>query len=147
MFKKINIRNCLLSACIGLIIGILSIYSADSLTFKQGIESLLRSGSLGLLIGTVVEAITALLPISIAKPKSYFFINNLLAVFVTFLVVLITSSFYQVDFSDYKYQRFLILILLIVFIVNILEYYYYIRTNKKLDRFKRSIENRNRDEY
>ncbi len=133
MLDRINIMNILFSFIIGLLIGM---FAQIALNPVQNLISLLIcvfvSGIIGLFIGTVIEFVMALLPLRIARPATYFLINNLTALFVTF-VVIFTLYIYGVENFT---VRDLTIVLAIAFgtIIgaNILDYWKYKRTNTKL---------------
>lgn len=86
---KINTDDVVKSFFVGIAVGLALIAfapgSADLVTRVLGV---LASGAIGLLIGFVTEVLTALLPLRLARTRTYFFINNLIAIVVTTVVML-----------------------------------------------------------
>ncbi|MCX7745833.1 MAG: hypothetical protein N2645_02935 [Clostridia bacterium] len=138
MFEKISIRNILFSFLIGAIIGITNQIILNSpIEIGSVLLSILISGTTGLFIGTIVEFVLVLLPISIAKPSSYFFINNIIALFVTAIVIL-GLYFYGVLKNMNATDIIIVLIVAFAIIVlaNTFDFFRYKKTNMKLMEYK-----------
>ncbi|HPW40184.1 MAG TPA: hypothetical protein PLY12_06060 [Bacillota bacterium] len=133
MLDRIDIKNILFSLVIGTIIGLFAQIVLNPVPdMKSLIICVLISGIIGLIVGTIITFIMALLPIKNAKPISYFIINNLIALFIT-LIAILSLYFYGVEnFTGTDLVIVLIIALVIIIAANILEYYKYKRTNKKL---------------
>ena len=87
--SKINMEDVVKSFFVGIAVGLaLSGFATGSADMVTRVLSVLAAGAIGLLIGFVTEAFTALLPIRIARTRTYFFINNLIAIVVTTAVML-----------------------------------------------------------
>jgi drug/metabolite transporter (DMT)-like permease len=133
MLDRIDIKNILFSLVIGTIIGLFAQIVLNPVPdMKSLLICVLISGIIGLIVGTIITFIMALLPIKNAKPISYFIINNLIALFIT-LIAILSLYFYGVEnFTGTDLVIVLIIALVIIIAANILEYYKYKRTNKKL---------------
>ena len=88
MLDRIDIKNILFSLVIGTIIGLFAQIVLNPVPdMKSLIICVLISGIIGLIVGTIITFIMALLPIKNAKPISYFIINNLIALFITLIAI------------------------------------------------------------
>lgn len=145
MLNKINGQSIVKSFYLGVLIGLgIQIYLQAYEDLFYFILSLMFSGIVGLIIGTVTEVITSLFPISIAKPKTYFFINNCVAVGVTAMLFIIGQTYLKSDLSSDVYFKLIGAICAVVAVANVLDYLNYKRTNKKLMAYKKSIERPNK---
>lgn len=85
-----NSSNVVKSFFIGVGIGLLVLLLAQgAATLAEQVLTLLGSGAVGLLIGLATEWLTSLLPTRIARSRTYFFINNLIAIVITTAVMLV----------------------------------------------------------
>lgn len=135
---NINLVNIIKSFFLGLFIGaILQVYDRSDVELSYRVLSVLASGSIGFIIGFITEWLTSVFPITMARARTYFFINNLLALIVTTIIMicltLINSK--QVD-SELKLLPILWIVLSIVCIANLFDYMMYRRAQKKLQAFK-----------
>ena len=138
---KIHLESVIKSFFLGLFIGIVLLFYHDAeaaLAYKT--VTVLASGSLGFLIGWLTEWLTALLPIRIANSRTYFFINNLLALIVTTFIMasfmLITGSAVE-DMG--QFMPTLLIVLGVVCVANLGDYMMYRRAQHKLQVFKASM--------
>lgn len=133
MLDRIDIRNILFSFIIGALIGLfahIALNPAPSLIPLM--ICVLVSGIIGLFIGTVIEFVMALLPVTIARPGMYFLINILTALFVTLIVILSLYFYLSENFTSSDLTIVLIIAFGTIIGANILDYYKYKRTNAKL---------------
>ncbi len=142
MLDKIDINNILYSFVIGALIGLFAQIALNPMPdLKSLFLCVFISGIVGLFIGAAIVFVMALLPIKIAKPSTYFIINNLTALFITLIVIL---SLYYSGVENFSLTD-LIIVLIIAFVIiisaNILDYSRYKRTNIKLMEY---IEKKNR---
>lgn len=84
-----NFRNVVSSFFLGLGIGVVVIL-ANPGAGDPGLWALtvLASGGIGLLVGLVTEWLTSLLPIRLARPRTYFLLNGLVALVTTAAIML-----------------------------------------------------------
>lgn len=139
--EKINLANIMKSFFLGLFIGvILQFYDNTDLLFSYRVLTILASGSIGFIIGMITEWLTSLLPIRLANSRTYFFINNIIALLVTAVtmcaLVLITSH-EKVTYGELL--PILFIVLGIICAANLVDYLMYRRAQKRLNSFKASI--------
>lgn len=135
---KIHLENIIKSFFLGLFIGILLQFFNDTdVLFEYKIVTVLASGSIGFIIGFITEWLTAILPISIANSKIYFFINNLIALIITTLIMLslVIIADGQMD-KQGEFIPILSIVLSIICIANLFDYMMYRRVQQKLKTFK-----------
>lgn len=94
--------------------------------------ALAASGMIGLVIGLVTEWLTALLPIRLARTRTYFLINGGIAVVVTAAILLLARTVVGGGFASAEWWSTLGIIVLIVTIANVADYAVYARTNARL---------------
>lgn len=84
-----NFRNVVSSFFLGLGIGVVVIL-ANPGAGDPGLWALtvLASGGIGMLVGLVTEWLTSLLPIRLARPRTYFLLNGLVALVTTAAIML-----------------------------------------------------------
>ncbi|WP_337100558.1 hypothetical protein [Paenibacillus sp. YIM B09110] len=138
---KINLENIIKSFFLGLFIGgILQFYDHSDMLLSYRVLSVLASGSIGFIIGFITEWVTSILPIGMAKVRTYFFINNLIALIVaTFIMgslMMMTSD--EVE-SKAQFMPVLLTVLGIICIANLFDYMMYRRAQTKLKTYKALI--------
>ncbi|MUT64682.1 hypothetical protein [Paenibacillus sp. NEAU-GSW1] len=137
--EKINFENIIKSFFLGLFIGVVLQFngSAADIQFSYRVLSVLASGSIGFIIGFLTEWITAILPITIAKARTYFFINNFIALIVTafIMTVLILVTNGETESRGGLVPVFLI-VLSIVCAANLFDYLMYRRAQSRLKTYK-----------
>jgi len=139
--EKVNLENIIKSFFLGIFIGvILQFYVNVTVSASYRFLLVLTSGGIGFVIGFITEWLTSRLPISLANPRNYFFINNLIALAVTALIVtaamVVTGS--EIE-SIREFIPVLSIVLVIVCAANIGEYIKYRRAQNKLGRFKKLL--------
>lgn len=142
--EKIHLENIIKSFFLGLFMGvILQFYDHADVEFTYKVLTVLASGSVGFIIGFITEWLTSILPISMANSRMYFFINNLIALIVTTLImaslIMITSS--KVE-NEGEFMPILLTVLGIVCIANLFDYMMYRRAQNKLKTFKALIKDK-----
>ena len=140
MLNKINMKNVYYSFFIGAIISMTSRYILlKDFTLIFDAVSFFISGLLGLTIGFLVEIFTALLPLKLAKMKLFFLINNLMAIFITviFLIVFYLSGLIQT--TKPQLYKVLIIAAVIIALINFFDYLNYRATNRKLQKFQKQL--------
>ncbi|MFD2701054.1 hypothetical protein ACFSVM_11310 [Paenibacillus shunpengii] len=143
--EKIHYANIIKSFFLGLFMGvILQFLDTSDTAFTYRAMVVLASGSIGLIIGFLTEWVTALLPINIANPRTYFFINNLIALLVTACIMI---TFYMLSRGEIEsrgeFTTSLLIVLAIICIANVLDYVMYRRAQKRLERFKNVVKRNN----
>ena len=137
--SKINFINIMKSFFLGVFIGI-CLNAGSHNTFWEWLYIALIGGLIGFVIGGITEVATAFLPISIAKPKIYFLINGLIAVGVAVVVFLLINHFFNAKSMTTEDIVKFVMIIMIINLANILDYFMYKRANKKLKIYKERIE-------
>lgn len=138
MLNKINFRNIYMSFWLGAIIGSIAMITLNGFDQNESwLMSIMLSGVIGLLIGGVVECITAILPISIAKPSLFFFINNILAILITILFILSYNTIFSpIAFSTIDLIKVIGIAIIIIAIANTFDYMSFKKTNKRLKEYQ-----------
>ncbi|MDQ6422003.1 hypothetical protein RB620_21465 [Paenibacillus sp. LHD-117] len=136
--ENIHFANIIKSFFLGLFIGvILQVYDNSDVLFEYKVLTVLASGSIGFLVGLITEWLTSILPIRMANARMYFFMNNLIALVVTTIImaslIMITSSKMV---SKGEFAPLLLIVLGIICIANLFDYLMYRRAQNKLKRFK-----------
>lgn len=140
MMARINQKNIINSIWLGMFIGLsIQVYTDRWTSFVFIVLSIFLSGVIGLVIGFISELLTALLPITIANPKSYFAINNLIAIIVTLIIILGLHRLYPRDLSQSNLRNIILIILSIIAIANLADYLFYRNTNRKLKRYQKRM--------
>ncbi|MBD2870380.1 hypothetical protein [Paenibacillus arenilitoris] len=140
--EKIHFENCVKSFFLGLFIGvILQLFDHSDMLFEYQVLTVLASGSVGFLIGLVTEWLTSILPIRMANARTYFFMNNLIALVVATIIM---AALYMITSSEMESKREFMPILLIVLgmicIANLFDYMMYRRAQNKLKTYQASME-------
>ena len=142
---NIHLGNIVKSFFLGLFIGvILQFYDRSAASVEDTVLRLLASGSIGFLIGFVTEWLTSVLPIRLANARMYFFINNLIALAVTAVLM---ASFAWMTASEEKmvigeFAPILLTVLGIVSAANLFDYWLYRRAQNQLHRFQMSMKDK-----
>jgi uncharacterized protein YacL len=136
--EKINLENIIKSFFLGIFIGIiLQLYGHTDMLLKYKVLSVLASGSIGFIIGFITEWLTAILPISLANSRTYFFLNNLIALLVTTLIMLSLAVMTIGDKdAGIGFVPVLFIVLGIICIANLFDYMMFRRAQHKLKSFK-----------
>ncbi|GKU78017.1 hypothetical protein L3i20_v224140 [Paenibacillus sp. L3-i20] len=142
--ENIHLQNVIKSFFIGLFIGIvIQLYDDTEVLITYKVLTVLASGSVGFIIGFITEWLTSILPIRMANSRTYFFINNLIALVVTTLIMasflLITGS--TID-NKVAFMPMLLIVLGIICIANLFDYMMYRRAQTKLKSFKEMIKDK-----
>ncbi|MGO4545108.1 hypothetical protein AB4Z29_09940 [Paenibacillus sp. 2TAB23] len=142
--EKINMENIIKSFFLGIFMGIvLQFYDRTEVLVSYKVLTILASGSIGFIIGFITEWLTAILPISIANARMYFFINNLIALVVTIFIMaalmMITSSGMEIK---QQFMTVLLIVLGIICVANLFDYLMYRRAQNKLKTFKAWIKDK-----
>ncbi len=139
---KIHLENTIKSFFLGLFIGIaLQFYDRFDASIEDVALRVLASGSIGFIIGLITEWLTSILPIRMANARMYFFINNVIALVVTAILmgssVLIVSADERMGMKEIA--QIMLIVLGIVCLANLFDYGMYRRAQSKLRRFKMSM--------
>lgn len=137
-------KNVIKSFFLGLFVGvILQLHDYTNVLFQYKVLMVLASGSVGFIIGFITEWLTSLLPIRMANSKTYFLINNVIALVVTALlvglVVVMTSQ--DMDFKG-DLLPIMFIVLGIICIANLLDFMLYRRAQRKLEVYKKLLKNK-----
>ncbi len=140
MLSKINYKSVIASFWIGVAIGLSFLVLYNNLShFQNVVITLLVSGSIGLLIGTVTEVLTAALPATIANHKSYFIINSLIGGIITAIVLVVLAQYSMISIHSMDFRYGVMIAVAIICIANVMEYLYYKKTNRNLEAFKNQL--------
>lgn len=139
--EKIHLDNIIKSIILGLFIGVILQFSDNTnIKFSYRVLAILASGCVGFFIGLVTEWLTAILPISMANARTYFLINNLIALIVTTVImmslIIITNSEMV---KKGEFISVLLIVLGIICLANLSDYMMYRRAQNKLRKFKAMI--------
>ncbi|MGF7031542.1 uncharacterized protein YacL [Paenibacillus mucilaginosus] len=143
--EKIHLANMIKSFFLGLLIGvILQFFDHADVQFSYKVMTVLASGSVGFIIGFITEWLTSVLPIRMANSRTYFFINNFIALIVTTLIM--TASLLMISSSEMEsrggFMPVLLIVLGIICIANLFDYMMYRRAQNKLKTFKAWIKDK-----
>ncbi len=144
--EKINLENVIKSFFLGIFLGVLLLwFDPSQAQLVNKVVAVLASGSVGFIVGFLTEWLTAILPITLANARTYFFINNLIAVIITTLLMLtllaITSSDVQ---ANTEFMPILAIVLGVICSANLLDYFMYRRAQHKLKSFQNRIKDQSR---
>lgn len=142
--EKIHFENITKSFFLGLFLGvILQLYDRSDALFEYKVLAVLASGSIGFMIGLSTEWLTSRLPISMANARTYFFINNLIALVVTTLIMvfllMITGG---TEEDEAGFTPVLSIVLGVICVANLFDYIMYRRAQNKLKSYQVRLENK-----
>lgn len=131
MFNKIELKSIISSFWVGVIIGgIFNLINGQSQSFDLLI-SLMTSGGIGVLIAFSTELITLVIPISIARPKSYFLISSMIGITITLIVISFINGFMMKE-NPLGHMTIIFIGILLVGGINLIDYIRYKKTNERL---------------
>lgn len=139
-----NFRNVVNSFFLGLGIGVvvLLVDPGDPADGALGLKvlSVLVGGGIGLLVGLVTEWLTSLLPIRLARPRTYFLLNGLIAVVTTAAIMLgLVALAVGVAGGTRGWGPVVGLVLAIVVVANVADYLHYRWTATRLRRLQTAL--------
>lgn len=141
-----NFRNVVNSFFLGLGIGVVVIL-ANAGAGDPGLWALtvLASGGIGLLVGLVTEWLTSLLPIRLARPRTYFLLNGLIALVTTAaimagLAALAAGTGIGAQGDVQGWWPVVGLVLAIVVVANVADYLVFRWTRARLRRVQASLD-------
>ncbi len=141
MLSHVNYKNISSSFWIGIIIGCCAqVLLNYELQLAHSTVMILSSGAVGLVIGTITELITAFLPVSIAKPKIYFLINNLIGILVTVCIILATSTLRDVGLEQGGFTTIVSIAVSVISIANAIDFYRYKKSNHSLKNYQNEMQ-------
>lgn len=108
--------------------------------YTEWLVNAVIGGAVGFVIGGITEVATAFLPISMAKPKTYFLINGLIAIVVAAIVFFLFNRFFGTNGITKENILLFAGIIMIINLANVLDYVMYKKANKKLKIYKERIE-------
>lgn len=140
--ENVHFENVIKSFFLGLLLGvILQFYDNSEALFAYRVLTVLASGSIGFLIGFVTEWLTSKLPISMANARMYFFFNNLIALAVATIIMVALFAIAGSETEGIEsFVPVLAIVLGIICIANLFDYFMYRRAQAKLRHFKSMIE-------
>jgi len=139
---KINFENIIKSFFLGLFIGmILQWQSRADVLLQYQVLAVLASGSVGFIVGFITEWLTSILPISMANARTYFLINNAIALIVTTLIMgfLLSIASDTMEGSG-GFAPVLLIVLGMICLANLFDYMMYRRAQHKLRTYQASME-------
>lgn len=142
MFNKVNIHNIFYSIYIGLFIGaLIQLFKGQNSSgpFIISVVMVLISGLIGLVIGSITEFLTSLLPVSMASIHRYYVVNNTIAVVVTLCVLTSLHGLLNLSLSTKEDVYMLVSICFIVSLCNLLIYIKHKKLNKQLSQYRNSM--------
>ena len=136
-----NYKNVVKSFFLGIFIGVaLQSINPAAADVTQRLWSVLAAGGLGLIIGLVTEWTTSLLPLRIARTRTYFLLNNVIAMVVTApAMVLLTAFAASPADARWGWWPFILTAVAIVGAANGVEYLLYRRTQRRLGALKAKL--------
>lgn len=127
-----NILAVAKSGLLGLGIGLaLTLLGLTNASIADRLLNVFVAGVIGLVIGALTEWLTSLLPLRIARTKTFFLINNAIAVAISALVTALLVRFAAEEFHD-RVWTILAVVIVIVCIGNLLDYLLYRRAQRRL---------------
>lgn len=127
-----NILAIAKSGLLGLGIGLaLTLLNLTNASIANRLLNVLVAGVIGLVIGALTEWLTSLLPLRIARTKTFFLINNAIAVAVSALVTALLVLFAAEKLHD-RVWVILAVVIVIVCVGNLLDYLLYRRAQRRL---------------
>lgn len=138
---KLNLESIIKSFFLGGFIGlVLQISFLDQFNIQEGIIMILVSCSIGFIIGLITEVITALLPISIARPWTYFVINGVISLVITASILYLTVFVSSGNAGEsYDLHLVIAIALFIVLCANVIDFVLYMRVQRRLSKFKATV--------
>ena len=139
--ERVNFENVIKSFFLGVFIGVVLQFNVDgSVAWSDRLIMVLASGGMGFVIGLITEWLTLRLPINLANPRNYFFINNMIALVVTASIVSVAMVVTGTETrQNTEFAPILLVVLGIVCAANIIEYLAYRRTQTKLRTLKKLL--------
>lgn len=139
--ERVNFENVIKSSFLGVFIGVVLQFNVDgSVAWTDRLIMVLASGGMGFVIGLITEWLTLRLPINLANPRNYFFINNMIALVVTASIVSVAMVVTGTETrQNTEFAPILLVVLGIVCAANIMEYLAYRRTQTKLRTLKKML--------
>ncbi|UNC91322.1 hypothetical protein [Candidatus Contubernalis alkaliaceticus] len=136
--EKVHLENIIKSFFLGIFIGVILQFNANvTVSTSYRLMLILATGGIGFVIGFITEWLTSIISIKLANPRNYFFINNVIALSVTalivFLYMVVTGSETE---SKVEFIPALFIILGIVCAANIVDYIMYRRAQNRLGLIK-----------
>lgn len=139
--ENVHFQNVIKSFFLGLMLGVILQFADNTeALFSYRVLTVLASGSIGFIIGFVTEWLTSILPISMANARTYFFINNLIALAVATLIMVALFAIAGNEREGVEsFVPVLAIVLGIICIANLFDYFMYRRAQTKLRHFKAMI--------
>lgn len=136
-----NYENVVKSFFLGLGIGsVLQVLGGVPIATWTWALGILASGALGLIIGFVTEWLTALLPLRIARTRTFFLVNNVIAVVITALVMALLYVFAdEAARALWNWWEATGVIVGIVCIANVVDYFFYRRAQRQLHALQEAL--------
>lgn len=149
-----NYRNVVSSFFLGLGIGVVVILaSAGAGDPWLWVLTVLASGGIGLLVGLVTEWLTSLLPIRLARPRTYFLLNGLIALVTTAAIMLGLAALAagtglgaRPEDGAQDWWPVVGLVLAIVVVANVADYLVFRWTRARLRTVQASLDQASRDQ-
>jgi len=140
MLDKINYRSLVTSFGIGVAISCsFQLQLMESIELKSFLMVAFAGGGIGFLIGAFAEVITALLPISLAKPKTYFMISGGIGLGLTMSVLILSKLMLKEAMGIDVFRSVVIIAVGIVVVANVLDFRHYKKANDHLEAYKREM--------
>lgn len=138
MFERINGKNILFSAGLGILIGLVSrLLVGGTWNVENLLISTLVSGAAGFLIGALTEWILTLLPVRHAKLRTYFLVNIFLALLITGAILTSAFLFVLKDLTATDTIKIIGVAFILIILANFFEYSRYKKANKRLNAFQK----------
>lgn len=143
-----NFKNVANSFFLGLGIGaVLLVTNAGAGDLGLRLLTMLASGGIGLAVGLVTEWLTSLLPIRLARPRTYFLLNGLIALVTTAAIMgglvtlsVVTGVWAGPEEDAQDWWPVVGLVLAIVVVANVADYLVFRWTRVRLRRVQASLD-------
>ncbi len=140
MLDKINYRSLVTSFGIGVAISCsFQLQLTESIEVKSFLMVAFAGGGIGFLIGAIAEIITAFLPVSLAKPKTYFLISGGIGLGLTIIVLMLSKLMLKESMDVDMFRTIVLIAVSIVAVANVLDFKHYKKANNHLEAYKREL--------
>lgn len=129
-----NYENVVKSFFLGAVIGmLLQVVSPVPTAGWPLVVGILTSGAVGLLIGLATEWLTSLLPLRLARTAMYFAVNNLIAVVITAIAMVLLLVFAdQETAARWNWWALIGAVVSIVSVANLVDFLLYRQSQRQL---------------
>jgi len=132
------VKSFFLGAVIGMVLQVVNPVPTMGWPLAIGI---LTSGAVGLLIGLVTEWLTSLLPLRLARTATFFAVNNLIAVVISAIAMVLLLVFADAETSArWNWWSLIGVVVTIVCVANLADYLLYRQSQRRLRTLQATLE-------